>query len=59
MVDRYTKIVLTVIAAALCAIAVQNGVGSAEAVGDGCGGDSWNACHVTGHVQVSGSVHTY
>ena len=75
MVDRYTKSVLTVIAAALCVLALQNAIGSAGAVGEICGGSSWNACHVIveygnlqvdgsvridgGHVQVSGSVHTY
>jgi hypothetical protein len=38
MVDRYTKAVLTVIAAALVAIVVQNGLASAAAqLNTGCG----------------------
>jgi hypothetical protein len=38
MIDRYTKIVLTIIAVALSAIAVQGAIGSAQAqFGNGCG----------------------
>lgn len=46
MLDTYSKIVLTVIAAALCALAVQNIAGTAEAVGKNCG-DYFNPCYVT------------
>jgi hypothetical protein len=48
MIDRYTKAVLTVIAAALSAIAVQMSVGTASAQlgGTTCGSSSFDACHV-------------
>lgn len=46
MTDRYTKIVLTVIAVALCVIAVQNAVPRARALGNGCGDSSSNPCYV-------------
>ena len=55
--DRYTKCVLTVIAVALCAIAVQNRVSPARAVGEDCG--QWhNPCQVEvrGAVPVTGTV---
>ena len=45
MFDRYTKAVLIVIAAALCAIAFQGTVGDAGAVNTGCG-DIFNPCFV-------------
>ncbi len=57
MVDRYTKIVLTVIASALCALVVQNMFVPARAVGDSCG--EWhNPCmvEVRGTVAVEGDV---
>jgi len=44
-IDPYTKTVLTVIAVALCVIVFQQGLGSAIALGDGCGGPS-NPCYV-------------
>ena len=47
MFDRYTKIVLTVIAVALSAIAVQGVVGPANAQMSGCGLAANNPCHVT------------
>jgi hypothetical protein len=47
MVDRYTKIVLTIIACALAALVVQNQFPSARAqTGDNCGGPK-NPCYVT------------
>lgn len=46
MIDRYTKIVLTVIAASTTAIALQGLQPSpARALGDGCG-DSYSPCHI-------------
>ena len=48
MVDRYTKVILTVIAAALVALVVQQAVPSASAAGgSGCGLHSWEPCYVT------------
>lgn len=47
MIDRYTKIVLTVIAVALSAIAIQGTIGAAQAqLGDGCGSSPTRACYV-------------
>jgi hypothetical protein len=46
MVDRYTKCVLTVIAAALVALAVQQGLRPATAQGGGCGIVVDEACWV-------------
>jgi hypothetical protein len=46
MVDRYTKCVLTVIAAALVMIAVQQGMRPATAQGGGCGIVVEEACWV-------------
>ena len=48
MIDRYTKAILTIIAAALSTIAVQMAVGTAAAQlgGSACGSSSWDACHV-------------
>jgi hypothetical protein len=49
MVDRYTKVVLTIIAAALVAIVAQNGVRLAFAAvdyNDACGTATHPACHV-------------
>ena len=45
MIDRYSKIVLTVIAAALVAIAIQQAAPSAKALSD-CG-DYLSPCYVT------------
>ena len=55
MTDLYTKTVLTVIAIALCVIAIR-GPGAAIAQGSGCGDFSRNACHVTGAVEIKGEV---
>ena len=46
MIDAYSKIVLTVIAAALCALVIQNVAGPAGAVGTSCGG-YFDPCYVT------------
>lgn len=46
MVDLYTKIVLTVIGVALCALAVQNAVPSASALGQSNCGALYNPCHI-------------
>lgn len=45
MADAYTKAVLTVIAAALIALAAQDAATPAAAVGEGCG-SRWDPCHV-------------
>ena len=61
MVDRYTKIILTIIAFALCVLAIQNSVPTATAVGPECG-VSWSPCYVyiiDGSIRVTGSVHTF
>ena len=61
MADRNTKIILTIIAFALCVLAIQNSVPTATAVGLECG-ESWRPCFVyviDGSIKVSGSVHTY
>ncbi|WP_026871461.1 hypothetical protein [Inquilinus limosus] len=46
MVDRYTKVILTVIAAALVALAVQQAVPSASAAGSECKGTYRDPCWV-------------
>jgi hypothetical protein len=46
MVDRYTKAVLTMIAVALTAIAVENGVRFAWAQQGACGHEQSTACFV-------------
>jgi hypothetical protein len=57
MIDLYTKTVLTVIAVALCVIAVKGLAvfGPAVAQGTTCGDRTWNACYVrvTGTVEVN------
>jgi hypothetical protein len=45
MTDRYTKIVLTVIAASLVTLAVQQALPRAHALGDACGAPQ-NPCYV-------------
>lgn len=52
--DLYTKIILTVIAGALCAIVVQSATQSASAIGTKCFGSSLNPCVVAvkGEVDV-------
>ena len=51
MIDTYSKIVLTVIAAALCALVLQNATTPAEAVGRDCG-ERFDPCYV----KIQGSV---
>jgi zinc transporter ZupT len=46
VVDRYTKVILTVIAAALVAIVVQQAVPSASAAGSQCEGTYLDPCWV-------------
>lgn len=46
MTDRYTKIVLTIIALALSAIAIQGTISSAQAQFGDCGDGIANACYV-------------
>lgn len=54
--DRYTKIVLTVIAGALCILIAQNSTGRALAVGPGeCGNSDVTPCFV----RVKGAVEVY
>lgn len=43
--DRYTKVMLTVIALALIGILVQNTITPAIAIGDGCGA-RYDPCHI-------------
>lgn len=46
--DRYTKAVLTVIAASLAVIAFKLPLtSSASALGDGCGDSSYSPCYIT------------
>ena len=46
MVDRYTKVVLTVIAAALVGLVVQRAIPTASAqLGAGCG-SSYDPCYI-------------
>ena len=63
MVDRYTKIVLTVIAIALSALVVQNIVQPVGAqLASGCGNNSWNACKVevtNTPLEIRGEVTAY
>jgi hypothetical protein len=57
MVDTYTKIVLTLIGVALCALVIQNAVPSAAALGKSdCGNKSYRACHFKLKIEHSGSV---
>jgi len=44
--DKYMKLILTVIAVALVAIALQNVITPAQAVGNGCGFNMYNPCYV-------------
>ena len=46
MADGYTKVVLTAIAAALVALAIQNAATPASAVGEGCGENRYDPCYV-------------
>ncbi len=47
MIDRHTKIVLTVIAVALSVLAIDATVRSASAqLGGGCAGTSFDPCHI-------------
>lgn len=46
MIDRYTKVVLTVIAVALSGICIGQLTPRAQAQGDGCGRNG-NPCYVT------------
>ena len=50
----YTKIVLTVIAAALACIVVQNEMRGARAIGSSCGGNSFEPCYVKIEEDVTG-----
>ncbi len=57
--DRYTKVMLTIIALVLSGILVQNTILPAIAIGDGCG-SSYNPCYirVTNDIEVRGRVRT-
>jgi hypothetical protein len=46
MVDRYTKAVLTIIAASLAVLAAQEANKTASAQLGHCGDNSFNACYV-------------
>ena len=59
--DRYTKIVLTIIAAALCAIVIRNEIPTAGAFGQSsCGGTRYSGtpdpCHLAVTIKHSGTV---
>ena len=59
MIDAYSKVVLTVIAAALVAIAAKGLVGSATAqLASGCGSSGYKPCYVAlmNTVEVQGTV---
>lgn len=63
MVDRYTKVVLTIIAAVMVYNVVKDGTGTAQADPADCG-NALDPCYVslsgeTIKVEVEGSVHTY
>ena len=58
MVERYTEIVLTVIALSLSVLALQNVIEPVRAFEGYCG-SMYEPCYVTGEVSVTGSVHTY
>lgn len=46
MIDRYTKILLTIIAIALTTLCIQNLALNAVAQGSACGKSSFDACYV-------------
>ena len=53
MIDRYTKSVLTIIAAALILIVVQHAAGPAQAqISAGCGESSFRPCFIKGDVTI-------
>jgi hypothetical protein len=47
MTDRYTKAVLTAIAAALLALVFQQAIPRVAAQISSCGSSSYNSCHIT------------
>jgi hypothetical protein len=55
MIDLYTKAVLTVIALALCVIAIRGPFmfGAPIDQGSACGSSLQDPCHVTGSVEIS------
>ena len=53
MPDRYTKILLTMIAFCLCALVLQNAVSTATAISDLCGAQ-FSPCHIK--IEHTGSV---
>lgn len=57
-VDLYTKSVLTVIAVALSAIAIRGPYASSPALAQrgGCGSSQFDACHVTGTIEVGNRI---
>ena len=55
-VDGYTKVVLTVIAAALCILVGQNMVPTASALGQSECGDALLPCHIAIEIRHSGSI---
>lgn len=46
MIDTFTKIVLTVIGIALCALVIQNAIPSATALGNSSCGTDLGPCHI-------------
>ena len=57
MIDRYTKVVLTVIAVALVTLVVQNIVKSSLAQDSGCGGYGQSPCAVAWSSPDAGLLH--
>ncbi len=51
MIDTFTKIVLTVIGIALCALVIQNAVPSATALGNSSCGTNLGPCHIKVEVR--------
>jgi len=60
MLDRYTKIVLTIIALSLLAIAIERGTPEARAqTPTGCGSSYDNPCYIAGTTMLGGRPSSY
>jgi hypothetical protein len=60
MLDRYTKVVLTIIAFSLLAIAIERGTPEARAQAPaGCGASYDNPCYIAGTTMFAGHPATY
>jgi hypothetical protein len=56
MVDRYTKVILTVIALALVTLVGQNALQQAKAGREPCGSSQDSACYVRNHDSMGNSL---